>query len=72
MTKTGEVNVTSFGQGTFKSRVAGGRTSVGEVLEEHGVEVEGRRIAVNGHHADASTTVLEGDQVSVVPRVQGG
>ncbi len=66
------VTVASFGQGRFQLRLPAGSATVGEAARLAGVDLQGRRVAVNGRVADAGTTVSEGDQVSVVPRVVGG
>lgn len=66
------VTVTSFGQGRARVPLPERSATVGDVLRLAGVELKGRRVAVNGRGADATTEVVEGDQVSVVPRVVGG
>ena len=66
------VTVTSFGEGRFDARVPMHAATVAAVLESVGVEARGRRLALNGHSAAATVGVVEGDQVTVVPRVQGG
>jgi sulfur carrier protein ThiS len=66
------VTLTAFGQGRYRSKWSGTGMTVAEVLHEHGVEPDGRRVAVNGHRAGATTTLIEGDELTVVPRVQGG
>jgi len=66
------VRVTSFGEGRFETQVPPEGTTIRDVLREHGVGSQGRRVAVNGHPADLGSTVLEGDEVTVVPRVRGG
>jgi sulfur carrier protein ThiS len=66
------VTMTAFGQGRYRSRWSGASMTVAEVLHEHGVAADGRRVALNGHAADGSTTLTVGDELTVVPRVQGG
>jgi len=65
------VRITEFGGSRYESRPTGGTATVEAVLREHGVEPNGRRIAVNGHAAGLNTPVVLGDEVTVVPRVQG-
>jgi sulfur carrier protein ThiS len=66
------VTMTAFGRGRYRSAWSGPGLTVADVLGEHGVEPNGRRVAVNGHGADGATTLLAGDELTVVPRVQGG
>lgn len=66
------VRVTSFGEGRYQALLPPGKATVAEALAQHGVETTGRRLAVNGHPAETSSTVLEGDELTVVPRVRGG
>ena len=68
----GAVTVTSFGQGRYEFLLPQSGATVGEALRQFGVEPNGRRVALNGHPADAGTGVLEGDEVTVVPKVHGG
>ena len=72
MQNTVAVSVTSFGQGRFEATLPAEGATVAAVLELHGLETQGRRLAVNGRTAGAGTSVLEGDEVTLVPRVQGG
>lgn len=71
-TEEAVVTLSTFGVGRTVSRVSHPSMTVSDVLNEHGVDVEGRRIAVNGHNADLDSIVRERDQLTVVPRVQGG
>ncbi len=66
------VKVTAFGDGRYDVPLQGGLTTVADVLRPNGVETAGRRLAVNGKPAGLGTGVLEGDEVSLVPRVMGG
>jgi sulfur carrier protein ThiS len=52
--------------------VPAAQATVGLALQEAGVESRGRRVAVNGHPVDLGVGVMEDDEVTVVPRVQGG
>ncbi|MHC4140623.1 MAG: MoaD/ThiS family protein [Planctomycetota bacterium] len=70
-TATG-IRVTAFGTGRFQYEPKDQRATVGDALRTNGVETEGRRVAVNGHPANLDADVLVGDEVTVVPRVQGG
>ena len=58
--------------GRFDVPLPAGPATVADVLRPHGVEAAGRRLAVNGKPAGLGTGVLEGDEVSLVPRVMGG
>jgi molybdopterin converting factor small subunit len=64
--------VTAFGNGRFDVPLTGGIETVADVLRAKRVETAGRRLAVNGHPAELGTGVLEGDEVTVIPRVHGG
>ena len=66
------VSLTAFGEGRFEFFPVAATATIGDVLEAHGIEPNGRRIAHNGNPAELGTGVLEGDQVSVVRRVEGG
>jgi sulfur carrier protein ThiS len=66
------VRVTAFGDGRYEVPLAGGPQTLADVLGTFRIETSGRRLAVNGHPADAGTGVLEGDEVTVVPRLHGG
>ena len=66
------VRVTAFGSGRWDVPLSAGPATVADVLRPHGVETTGRRLAKNGHPAGTGTGVLEGDEVTVVPRVMGG
>lgn len=67
-----EVTLTVFGDRRYTSRWPGTDLRVEDVLAEHGVDVGGRRVARNGHTADLTTVVTAGDELTLVPRVQGG
>ena len=66
------VRVTSFGEGRKRVRVPAGTATVGSVLSAAGVSSDRRRVALNGHPVNLGAGVLEDDEVTVVPRVQGG
>jgi len=66
------VTLTAFGEGRRLSRLARTPMTVEDVLKQHGVQAKGRRVAVNGHSVGLDRVVQDRDQVSVVPRVQGG
>jgi sulfur carrier protein ThiS len=66
------VTLSTFGDGRRLSCLSRRPMTVEDVLREHGVHPEGRRVAVNGHTAGLDRVVQDRDQVSVVPRVQGG
>lgn len=70
-TEEAVVTLSTFGESRRRSRISRPMT-VSDLLSEHGVEAKGRRIALNGHVADPTDVVKDRDQVSVVPRVQGG
>ncbi len=67
-----EVTLTVFGDRRYTSLWPGTDLRVEDVLAEHGVDVGGRRVARNGHAADPTTIVTAGDELTLVPRVQGG
>ena len=71
-TRMETARVTSFGDGTFAYALPSGPATVGEALHAHGIKPEGRRLAVNGQPATIRSTVVEGDEVTVVPRVHAG
>ncbi len=66
------VRVTEFGRGRHDVPLSDGTQSVAQVLATRNIETAGRRLAVNGQPAGLGTSVLEGDEVTVVPRVHGG
>ena len=66
------VTVTAFGNGRFVIPLPGGSATVADVLRDRRLETAGRRLAVNGRPAEIGTGVLEGDEVTLVPRVHGG
>ncbi len=72
MQKAIAVRVTAFGQGQFESELPPAVATVSQALALHDVETQGRRVAVNGHPAKLGSTVVEGDEVTVVPRVARG
>ena len=67
-----EVTLSVFGDRRYTTRWPGTDLAVADVLSEHGVDVGGRRLAKNGHRADLTTVVTAGDELTLVPRVQGG
>lgn len=69
--KEPEVTVSVFGDRRYRSKI-GAATTVADLLGEHGVETRGRRVAVNGHSVGVDAPVHVGDELTVVPRVQGG
>ena len=66
------VRVTAFGDDRYDVPIFGGAVTVADVLRPQRVETAGRRLAVNGKSAQLGTGVLEGDEVTLVPRVHGG
>ncbi len=69
--KDSVVTLSTFGEGRRHSRLSPPMT-VAELLAEHGVESNGRRVAVNGNVAGLDDLLKSEDEVTVVPRVQGG
>lgn len=67
-----QVRVTAFGDGCFEVPLTGGIDTVADVLRANRIDTNGRRLAVNGRPVGLGTGVLEGDEVTVVPRVHGG
>lgn len=61
-----------FGGGKYRSKVSRTGTTVAEILGEHGVTANGRRLALNGHTTGTDSPVHQGDELTLVPRVQGG
>jgi molybdopterin converting factor small subunit len=72
MQRVASVRVTAFGDGRFEVPLVGGSETVADVLRANRIETAGRRLAVNGHAAELGTGVLEGDEVTLIPRVHGG
>lgn len=72
MASTVGVRITSFGEGRKRVHVPAGTATVGSVLNVAGVDSGQRRVALNGHPVSLGAGVLEDDEVTVVPRVQGG
>ena len=66
------VTLRSLGEGSKQVAVAEGDATVGAAIRETGYTTQGRRIAVNGVKAEAGTPVVEGDVVTLIPRVVGG
>ena len=66
------VRVTAFGQGRKRVHLPAEAATVGSALNAAGVDSDRRRVALNGHPANMGAGVLEDDEVTVVPRVQGG
>lgn len=67
-----DVTLTVFGDRRYTTTWPGTDLTVQDVLSEHGLDVGGRRVAKNGHAADLTTIVTAGDELTLVPRVQGG
>jgi hypothetical protein len=72
MSQSPAVRITSFGEGKFEFLPAGHPATIGDALDASGVDIASRRIALNGHPADAGATVIEGDEVTLYPRIEGG
>lgn len=66
------VRVTSFGEGRQTVRVPVPGATVARALGEAGVKAAGKRVALNGHPVDTAVGIFEDDELTVVPRVQGG
>ena len=66
------VRVTAFGEGRKKVNVPVKAATVESALNAAGVSTGQRRVALNGHPVSAGAGVLEDDEVTVIPRVQGG
>jgi hypothetical protein len=64
--------VTAFGDGRFVVPLPGESATVADVLRDRRLETAGRRLAINGRPAEIGTGVVEGDEVTLVPRVHGG
>ena len=72
MSNASRVRITTFGEGRHEFAVMNGAATVGDGLRAGSIETKGRRLAVNGHPADLGTRIRPGDEVTVVPRVEGG
>ena len=72
MQGTVAVTLRSLGEGYRQVAVADAEATVGAAIRETGYTTQGRRIAVNGVKAVAGTPVVEGDVVTLIPRVVGG
>ena len=66
------VRITAFGAGRFQFHPLVEGATVADALRAHSVQAEGRRVAINGHPTRLDAGVREGDELTVVPRVQGG
>jgi sulfur carrier protein ThiS len=66
------VRVTEFGKARHETPLSGKDVNVHRFLAGLGIETERRRVAVNGFPVDSTTTVVEGDEVTVHPFVTGG
>ncbi|MFQ5702117.1 MAG: MoaD/ThiS family protein, partial [Acidobacteriota bacterium] len=64
------VTLLSYGEGEQRLLLAPAEATVGHVVRRSGLSTQGRRVAVNGRKADGGTTVVEGDVVTLIPRVQ--
>jgi sulfur carrier protein ThiS len=70
--QTRKVTLTVFGDRRYTTTWPGTHMTVAEVLARHNVDVGGRRLAKNGHLVAADAVVVPGDELTIVPRVQGG
>ena len=68
----GAVTLSVFGDGRYVTTWPGTELTVADVLAEHGVDVGGRRVAKNGITSGVDAVVRPGDELTLVPRVQGG
>ena len=66
------ITLMSFGEGRRQIRLSAAEATVGEAVRQTGLSTDARRIALNGQRANGGTTVLEGDLVTLMPRVVGG
>ena len=66
------VRILEFGRTQHETEISEKGVTLGELLNEFGVQTRGRRVAINGRPAGGTDRVQEGDQISVLPRVQGG
>ena len=66
------VAVRAFGQGRTEVSLPSASATAGEAIRLAGLRAEGVRVAVNGQKAGPNTTVIEGDSVTIVPRVEAG
>ncbi len=65
------VTLMSYGQGQRRLEVPAA-TTVDQAVRLGGFQAEGRRVAVNGRKSGGGATLVEGDVVTLIPRVQGG
>ena len=66
------VAVRAFGQGRTEVSLPSASATAGDAIRLAGLKAEGVRVAVNGQKAGPNTTVMEGDFLTVVPRVEAG
>ena len=66
-----KIKVLRLGHSARHVDIAAG-TTIGEVLTQESLPVEGHAISVNGLGASQTTALAEGDVVTLVPKVEGG
>jgi sulfur carrier protein ThiS len=70
--KEPEVTLSVFGARRHRSRITGPEMTVGDVLREHDVNPDQHRLARNGNPVTTTENVREGDELTLVPRIQAG
>jgi len=66
------VTLMSYGEGRRRLEVPAATATVDDAVRLGGFDIEGRRVAVNGRQASGGSPLVEGDVVTLVPRVMGG
>jgi sulfur carrier protein ThiS len=65
------VTLSKFGADRRTSPATPGMT-VADLLAEHGMAANGHRVARNGNPVALDATIHPNDELTIVPRVQGG
>ena len=66
------VTLMSFGEGSRQVALSTEQPTVNVAVRTAGFSTEARRISVNGRTASGNTGVMEGDVVTLMPRVEAG
>lgn len=65
------VSILNLGKSKTEVEVTPG-TTVQEALEKAGVDPGGRKISVNGINGSAAHELVQGDVITLLPKVEGG
>ena len=66
-----QIRILRLGHSARHHEAAAGAT-VGEVLEAVDLSAQGHAISVNGLGASTTTALVDGDVVTMVPKIEGG